>query len=66
MSVLAVVEQRDGTLHKSALEGIAAAQQIGAALGLPVFAAVLGSGVENVAQTLAGYALKKIHAEAVD
>src|SRR5580658_7882056 len=62
MSVLAVIEQRDGALHKSALEGIAAAQQIGAELDLPVFVAVLGSGVEPVAQTLAGYNLKKIHA----
>jgi electron transfer flavoprotein alpha subunit len=60
--VLAILEQRDSTLHKSALEGLAAAQQIGAELDLPVFAAVLGSGVEPVAQTLAGYNLKKIHA----
>src|SRR5580692_9260148 len=60
--VLAILEQRDGALHKSALEGVAAAQQIGAELDLPVFAAVLGSGVEPVAQTLAGYKLKKIHA----
>src|SRR5580658_4439030 len=60
--VLAILEQRGGTLHKSALEGVAAAQQIGAELDLPVFAAVLGSGVEAVAQTLAGYKLKKIHA----
>jgi electron transfer flavoprotein alpha subunit len=59
--VLAVLEQRDGTLHKSALEAVAAAQQIGADLGLPVFAAVLGSEVEPVAQTLAGYKLNKIH-----
>jgi electron transfer flavoprotein alpha subunit len=58
--VLAVLEQRDGKLHKSALEALAAAQQIGAELDLPVFAAVLGSGVEPVAQTLAGYNLKKI------
>jgi electron transfer flavoprotein alpha subunit len=62
MSVLAVIEQRDGTLHKSTLEGIAAAQQIGAELDLPVFVAVLGSGVEPVAQTLAGYNVKKVHA----
>jgi electron transfer flavoprotein alpha subunit len=62
MSVLAVLEQRDGALHKSALEALAAAQQIGAKLDLPAFAAVLGSGVEPVAQTLAGYNLKKIHA----
>src|SRR5580692_9240197 len=60
--VLAILEQRDGALHKSALEGVAAAQQIGTELDLPVFAAVLGSGVEAVAQTLAGYKLRKIHA----
>ena len=60
--VLVVLEQRGGTLHKSALEGLAAAQQIGGQLDLPVFAAVLGSGVEPVAQTLARYQLKKIHA----
>jgi electron transfer flavoprotein alpha subunit len=60
--VLAVLEQLNGRLHKSALEALAAAQQIGAALNLPVFAAVLGSGVEPVAQTLAGYKLTKIHA----
>jgi electron transfer flavoprotein alpha subunit len=60
--VLAVLEQREGTLHKMALEALAAAQQMGAGLDLPVFAAVLGSGVEAVAQTLAGYKLNKIHA----
>ena len=60
--VLAVLEHRDGALHKSALEALAAAQQLGAELNLPVFAAVLGSGVAPVAQTLSGYALKNIHA----
>jgi electron transfer flavoprotein alpha subunit len=60
--VLAVLEHREGSLHKTALEALAAAQQIGAELNLPVFAAVLGSGVDGVAQTLAGYALAKIHA----
>ncbi|HWF11367.1 MAG TPA: electron transfer flavoprotein subunit alpha/FixB family protein [Bryobacteraceae bacterium] len=60
--VLVVVEQRDGALHKSALEGVAAAQQIAGELSLPVFAAVLGAGVESVAQKLAGYKLTKIHA----
>ncbi len=62
MSVLAVLEQLNGKMHKSALESLAASQQIGAALDLPVFAAVLGSGVEPVARTLAGYKLQKIHA----
>ena len=60
--VLAVLEQRDGTLHKTALEALAAAQQIGAELSLPVYAAVIGSGVEPVAQALAGYGVEKIHA----
>lgn len=60
--VLAVLEQRDGAIHKTALESLAAAQQIGAELKLPVFAAVLGSGVEQVAEKLAGYALQKVHA----
>ncbi len=60
--VLAVLEQRDGALHKSALEALAAAQQIGGELNLRVFAAVLGSGIAPVAQTVAGYKLDKVHA----
>ncbi len=60
--VLAVLEQREGKLHKMALEALAAAQQFGAELSLPVFAAVLGSGIEPVARTLAGYKLDKVHA----
>src|SRR5579862_4374254 len=60
--VLAVLEQREGKLHKMALEALAAAQQFGAELSLPVFAAVLGSGIESVARTLAGYKLDKVHA----
>jgi electron transfer flavoprotein alpha subunit len=60
--ILAVLEQRDGALHKMSLEALAAAQQIGAELDLPVFAAVIGKGVETVAQSLAGYKLAKIHA----
>src|SRR5580658_6481175 len=55
--VLAVLEQRDGVLHKMALEALAAAQQIGAALSLPVFAAVPGGSGD----ALTGYQLDKIH-----
>jgi len=55
--VLAVLEQRDGKLHKMSLEALAAAQQFGAELGLPVFAAVLGFEVP----ALAGYKLDKVH-----
>jgi electron transfer flavoprotein alpha subunit len=61
-AILAVLEQRDGVLHRMSLEALAAAQQFGAELHLPVFAAVLGHGVEAVAQTLAGYDVEKIHA----
>ena len=60
--ILVVLEQRDGVLHKMALEALAAAQQMGAGLNAGVFAAVLGSGVEAVAQALAGYKLAKVHA----
>ena len=57
--VLAVLEQRDGALHKMALEALAAAQQIGAALDLKVFAAIPGAA--GSAETLTGYKLDKIH-----
>jgi len=60
--ILAILEQRDGALHKSALEAVAAAQKMGADLNLPVFAAVPGSNIEAVAQSLAAYKLAKIHA----
>jgi len=60
--ILAILEQRDGKLHKMALEAVAAAQQMGAELGLPVFVAVPGSGVEAVAATLSTLQLDKIHA----
>jgi electron transfer flavoprotein alpha subunit len=55
--VLAVLEQRDGVLHKLSFEALAAAQQIGAELGVKVFAAVVGSP-----EGLTGYKLDKIHA----
>lgn len=60
--ILAVLEQRDGILHKSSLETLAAAQQIAGELNIGVFAAVIGSGIDGVAQTLAGYKLDKVHA----
>ena len=60
--VLAVLEQRDGNLHKMALETLAAAQQFGSELNAPVFAVVAGSNIQSTAETLAGYNLTKIHA----
>jgi electron transfer flavoprotein alpha subunit len=60
--ILAVLEQRDGKLHKMALEAVAAAQQMGEELELSVFAALAGSGVEAAAQALTGYGIEKVHA----
>ena len=55
--ILAVLEQRGGVLHKMALEALAAAQQLGTELNLPVSAAVLGGGGE----ALTGYKIDKVH-----
>ena len=55
--ILAVLEQRDSKLHKMSFEALAAAQQFGAELGLPVFAVVLGGAGE----ALSGYKLDKAH-----
>ena len=55
--VLAVLEQRDGKLHKMALEALAAAQQFAADLNLPVYAAIPA----GAAELLTGYKLGKVH-----
>src|SRR5665213_3502406 len=55
--ILAVLEQRDGKLHKLALEALAAAQQLGEGLSIPVYAALIGGGAES----LTGFKLEKIH-----
>jgi len=47
--ILVVAEQRDGTLNRASLETIAAAQSTGDAIAI----AVLGSGLDAVAQQLA-------------
>jgi len=52
--ILAILEQREGKLHKMALEAVVAAQQIGEELGLPVFAAVVGGSLD-------GCQLEKVH-----
>jgi electron transfer flavoprotein alpha subunit len=60
--ILAVLEQREGKLHGMSLEALAAAQQLGAELKQPVYAAVLGQGLQSVAATVADYKLDKVHA----
>ena len=59
--VLAILEQREGKLHKMALEAVAAAQQFGHQLGEPVYVALAGAGAEEAAAGLTGYKLAGIH-----
>jgi electron transfer flavoprotein alpha subunit len=62
MSVLVVMEQSGGAWHRMSWETIAAGQELGAALGKPVSAAVVGSGIGSLAQEAAGKKLEKVHA----
>jgi electron transfer flavoprotein alpha subunit len=62
MSILAVLEQRGGQWNRMSFETLAAAQQMAKELGVPVSAAVLGSGVETLAKELATKQLEKIYA----
>jgi len=64
--VLAVLELATGNeggakLHKMSLEALAAAKQIGAALGLPVSAAVIGKGAGEAAASVARYAVDRVY-----
>ncbi len=59
--ILAVLEQREGQLHKMALESLAAAQKLGAELGQPVYAALLGAGAEAAAQAVAAFDIAAVH-----
>ena len=58
MSVLVVLEQRDGAWNRMSFETLAAAQQFGAELNVPVHAAVVGA---NTAE-LADKKLETVHA----
>lgn len=51
MSILAVLEQRDGVWNRMSFEALAAAQQFGAELGLPVYAAVVGTNIQELSAT---------------
>jgi electron transfer flavoprotein alpha subunit len=62
MSVLAVLEQRAGAWHRMSFETLAAAQQIARELGTTVSAAVLGHGVEALANELAATDVEKVYA----
>ena len=59
--VLAILEQREGKLHKMSLEALAAAQTVASEIGAPVFAALLGAGASEAAQAIASVQLAGIH-----
>jgi electron transfer flavoprotein alpha subunit len=60
MSILAILEQRGGAWNRMSFEVLAAAQQLGRELELPVAAAVPGEGVATLAQEAGEYALDRV------
>jgi len=61
-SILLVVEQREGKLNRISLESVTAAQALAAATGWTLEAAVVGSGVGDIAAEIAGKKLAKVYA----
>jgi electron transfer flavoprotein alpha subunit len=62
MSILAVLEQRAGQWNRMSFETLAAAQQLAKQLGTTASAAVLGHGVDALANELTSKQLDKVYA----
>jgi electron transfer flavoprotein alpha subunit len=62
VSILVALEQQAGAWHRVSWETLAAGQQLGAALGQPVEAAVVGKGVASLAAEAATRKLAKVWA----
>jgi electron transfer flavoprotein alpha subunit len=62
MSVLVILEQQGGKWHRMSWETLAAAQQFASTLGLPLEAAIAGSGVGALAAEAATKKVAKVHA----
>jgi electron transfer flavoprotein alpha subunit len=58
--ILVFIEHKAGSLNKTSLEAIAAAQKLGGETGQTVTAVVLGSGAQSLAQDIAAYDLGKV------
>jgi electron transfer flavoprotein alpha subunit len=58
--ILVFVEHRAGTVNRTSLETIAAAQQLAAGINEPITAVILGSKVESLVQEIASYAVEKV------
>jgi electron transfer flavoprotein alpha subunit len=61
MSILVILEQRGGQWNRMSWETLAAGQQFGAALGVPVEAAVAGYGIGALAAEAATKKLGKVY-----
>src|SRR4051794_17892340 len=57
--ILVFIEHRQGAINKTSFEAVAAAQQLGAALGQEVSAVVLGADA-TLAQEVTGYKLAQV------
>ena len=60
--ILVVVEQREGKLNRVSWETIGGAQAIAAETGWTLEAAVVGSGVGDIAKEVAGKKVSKVYA----
>ena len=62
MSILAILEQREGQWNKMSFETLAAAQQLAKELGTTASAVVVGRGIVALANELASKQLEKVYA----
>lgn len=60
-TVWIVLQQRDGKLHRMSREAIAAGRKLAESTGGSAEAVLLGSGVDGLAQEVAGYDLAAVH-----
>ncbi|HVS21102.1 MAG TPA: electron transfer flavoprotein subunit alpha/FixB family protein [Pyrinomonadaceae bacterium] len=58
--ILVFIEHKAGVLNKTSLEAIAAAQKLAGEISQTVWAIVLGSGAQSLAQEIAAYDLSKV------
>ena len=60
-SILVVVEQREGKLNRVSWETLTAGQSLSAETGWPLEAAVVGSGIGEIAKEVAGKKVTKVY-----
>src|SRR5438270_519819 len=61
-TILVVVEQREGKLNRVSWETLTAGQAIAAQIGWPLEAAVVGSGIGNIASEVTSKQVNKVYA----